>query len=288
MQPTTMTEAYEDILYTVQDRIARIALNRPKKLNAWTPAMEESVRRALTAAAADDAVRVIVVSGEGRGFCAGADMGLLEGLSSQAIDVQRVLAHGTQRATGPASELGPAVVAHYGGRFGYLMAVHKPIIAAINGPCAGIGLVFALFCDLRFASAEARLTTAFAQRGLIAEHGASWILPRLIGPANALDLLLSARFVDGAEAERLGLVNRAFAHEHFMSDVIAYARRLADSVSPRSMAVMKAQVWKSLFQDLGAALEVADHEMAKSFTSEDFKEGVAHFIEKRAPRFAGR
>jgi len=282
-----MTEAYEDILYTVQDRIARIALNRPKKLNAWTPAMERSVRRALTAAAVDDGVRVIVVTGEGRGFCAGADMGLLEGLSSQAIDVQRVVER-TQRAAGPTSELGPAVAAHYGGRFGYLMSVHKPIIAAINGPCAGIGLVFALFCDIRFASGEAKLTTAFAKRGLIAEHGASWILPRLIGPANALDLLLSSRVVDGAEAERLGLVNKAFAHERFMPDVIAYARQLADSVSPRSLAVIKAQVWKSLFQDLGAALEVADDEMAKSFTSEDFKEGVAHFIEKRAAQFRGR
>ncbi|HMI93959.1 MAG TPA: enoyl-CoA hydratase [Polyangiales bacterium] len=283
-----MTDAYEDILYTVQERIARIALNRPKKLNAWTPAMEASVRRAMIAAAADDDVRVIVVSGEGRGFCAGADMGLLEGISSQAIDVQRVVERGAQRAAGPASELGPAVTAHYGGRFGYLMSVHKPIIAAINGPCAGIGLVFALFCDFRFASTEAKLTTAFAKRGLIAEHGASWILPRLIGPANALDLLLSSRLVDGAEAERLGLVNRAFAHERFMSEVIAYARQLADSVSPRSMAVIKAQVWKSLFQDLGAALEVADGEMAKSFTSEDFKEGVAHFIEKRAAQFSGR
>ena len=283
-----MTEAYEDILYAVQDRIARIVLNRPKKLNAWTPAMESSVRRAMTAAAADDAVRVIVVTGEGRGFCAGADMGLLEGLSSQTIDVQRVIDRGSQRAAGPASELGPAVAAHYGGRFGYLMSVHKPIIAAINGPCAGIGLVFTLFCDLRFASEEAKLTTAFAQRGLIAEHGASWILPRLIGPANALDLLLSSRFVRGAEAERLGLVNKAFAHEHFLSDVMAYARQLADSVSPRSMAVMKAQVWKSLFQDLDAALEVADREMAKSFASEDFKEGVAHFVEKRAARFPGR
>ena len=282
-----MTDVYEDILYTVQDRIACITLNRPKKLNAWTPAMESSVQRAMTAAAADDAARVIVVTGAGRGFCAGADMGLLEGISSQAIDVQRVVERGGQRARGPKSQLGPDVSAHYGGRFGYLMSVHKPIVAAINGPCAGIGLVFTLFCDIRLASEQAKLTTAFAQRGLIAEHGASWILPRLIGPANALDLLLSSRFVNGAEAERLGLVNRSFAHDHFMADVIAYARQLADTVSPRSMAVIKAQVWKSLFQDLGAALEAADHEMAQSFTSEDFKEGVAHFIEKRAPRFLG-
>ena len=285
-----MSEPYEDILYSVEDRVARITLDRPKKLNAWTPAMEASTRRAMLAAADDDTVRVIVVTGEGRGFCAGADMGLLEGLSSNAIDVQRVLERGGggQQTARSASELGPVVAAHYGGRFGYMMSVHKPIIAAINGPCAGIGLVLALFCDLRFASADAKLTTAFAKRGLIAEHGASWILPRLIGPANALDLLLSARTIDGAEAQRLGLVNKAFAHERFMAEVTAYARQLADSASPRSMAVMKAQVWKSLFQDLGAALEVADHEMAKSFASEDFKEGVAHFVEKRAARFSGR
>lgn len=284
-----MSESYEDIRYTVEDRVARIALDRPKKLNAWTPAMEARTRRAMLAAAADDGVRVIVVTGEGRGFCAGADMGLLEGLSSNAIDVQRVLERGGgQQVARAASELGPAVAAHYGGRFGYMMSVHKPIIAAINGPCAGIGLVLALFCDLRFASADAKLTTAFAKRGLIAEHGASWLLPRLIGPANALDLLLSARTIDGEEAQRLGLVNKAFAHERFMAEVTAYARQLADSASPRSMAVMKAQVWKSLFQDLDAALEVADHEMAKSFTSEDFKEGVAHFVEKRAARFSGR
>jgi enoyl-CoA hydratase/carnithine racemase len=122
---------------------------------------------------------------------------------------------------------------------------------------------------------------------LIAEHGASWLLPRLIGPANALDLLLSGRFVSGAQAERLGLVNQAFPHEQFMTEVSAYARRLSDTASPRSIAVIKAQVWKSLLQDFDAALETAEHEMAKSFSSDDFKEGVAHFVEKRAPRFSG-
>ena len=177
--------------------------------------------------------------------------------------------------------------AHYGGRFGYLLKAKKPIVAALNGPAAGLGFVIALYADLRFAGSEAVFTTSFGQRGLIAEHGCSWLLPRLVGPANALDLLLSARKIGAAEAERIGLVNKVFAQATFMEEVLAYARVLADKVSPRSMAVMKAQVWKSPFQDFGTALAVADSEMLASFKSEDFREGVAHYVEKRAPRFKG-
>jgi enoyl-CoA hydratase/carnithine racemase len=169
-----------------------------------------------------------------------------------------------------------------------LLSLQKPVIAAINGPCVGIGLAFSLFCDLRFASEQAFFTTAFAARGLIAEHGASWLLPRLVGPAHALDLLLSARRVSAREAATMGLVNNVFAHDTFMTEVRSYAQRLAQGVSPRSLAVIKAQVWQALSQDFDRALAVADREMAKSFACEDFKEGVAHFTEKRAPRFRGR
>jgi enoyl-CoA hydratase/carnithine racemase len=282
-----MADNYEDILYGVNDGIALITLNRPAKLNAWTAAMERSVKRALGDAANDDRVRAIVVTGAGRGFCAGADMGLLEGLASTP-DARAVAGSGKREAIARPADLGPDVSPHYGGRFGYMMSVRKPIIAAINGPCAGIALVFACFCDLRFASEQALLTTAFAQRGLIAEHGISWLLPRLIGPAHALELLLSSRKLSGADAARLNLVNEAFAPERFMSEVMAYAHKLAASVSPRSLAVIKAQVWKALFQDMDEALVTADVEMARSFESEDFKEGVAHFLEKRAPKFSGR
>ena len=145
-----------------------------------------------------------------------------------------------------------------------------------------------MFCDMRFASDTAKFTTAFASRGLIAEHGIAWLLPRLIGSANALDLLMSARKFTGEEAARMGLVNRAYSGNELMGEVAAYARHMAQMVSPRSMTIMKRQVYKSLFQDFNNSTSMADAEMQKSFASDDFKEGVAHFVEKRAARFTGR
>lgn len=279
---------FEDVLYEAQDRVAVIRLNRPEALNAFTAAMGNGLRGAIGAAVADEAVRVIVLTGAGRGFCAGADMKLLQGIQGEAAGAQKRSAGSAAAVPDFSSDLGPDVSAHYGGRFGYMLKAKKPIIAALNGPAAGLGLVIALYADLRFAGSEAKFTTSFAQRGLIAEHGASWLLPRLVGPAHALDLLFSARKFGAAEAERMGLVNKVFAQAIFMDEVMVYARTLADTVSPRSMAVMKAQVWKSPFQDFETALAVADAEMQKSFKSEDFREGVAHYLEKRAPRFKGR
>jgi enoyl-CoA hydratase/carnithine racemase len=166
--------------------------------------------------------------------------------------------------------------------------VPKPIIAALNGATAGLGLVVSLYCDLRIAADTAVFTTAFSRRGLIAEHGVSWMLPRLVGLQHALDLLLSARKITAAEALAMGLVAQVKPAATLQEDVRAYARELADLVSPRSLRVMKRQVWEAQFQSLAEATAVADEEMQKSFTAEDFKEGVAHFVEKRAPRFTGR
>jgi enoyl-CoA hydratase/carnithine racemase len=283
---------YEDVLYQVRDRVAIITLNRPEFLNAFTAAMGRGLQQAVAAAVADDAVRVIVLTGAGRGFCAGADMKLLQQINPEG-GAER--AHGESAAAAAAAgprrdphSPGPDVSGHYGGRFGYLLQAGKPVIAALNGPAAGLGFVIALYADIRFAASEAKFTTSFAQRGLIAEHGSSWLLPRLVGPAHALDLLLSARKFGAAEAERLGLVNKVFAQAGFMDEVMDYARTLADTVSPRSMAVIKAQLWKVPFQDFAAALALADDEMQKSFKSEDFREGVAHYLEKRPPKFKGR
>ncbi|MDZ4382074.1 MAG: enoyl-CoA hydratase [Parvibaculum sp.] len=279
---------YEDLAYEVKDRVALLTLNRPDKLNAWTAAMEKSVKRAMAAAVADETVRVIVVTGAGRGFCAGADMNLLQSIKPGNWEDRDLATASREDKVDFASGLGPDVSPHYGGRFGYLMQVKKPIIAAINGPAAGLGLVFALYADMRFAGSEAKFTTSFASRGLIAEHGVSWLLPHLVGPARSLDLLMSARKVMADEAASMGLVNRVFPQENFMANVMDYARMLAETVSPRSMAVMKAQIWKALFQNFNDALAVGDSEMQKSFASADFKEGVAHFVEKRAANFTGQ
>lgn len=280
--------SYEEVTYDAKDGVAVISLNRPQALNAFTAAMGRGLKHAVADAVADAAVRVIVVTGAGRGFCAGADMNLLQKITpgGSAATVAPEAKHDFRSPLGPA--LGPDTGPHYGGRFGYLLQARKPVIAAINGPAAGLGLVLALYADVRFAGSDAKLTTSFAQRGLIAEHGCSWLLPRLIGPAHAMDLLLSARKLNAAEAERIGLVNRVFPQETFMQDVLAYARTMAQTVSPRSTAVIKAQLWTSLHQEFNDALALADGEMQKSFASADFKEGVAHYVEKRAAAFTGK
>jgi enoyl-CoA hydratase/carnithine racemase len=176
----------------------------------------------------------------------------------------------------------------FDGRYAYFPTIPKPIVAALNGATAGLGLVVALYCDVRIAADSAIFTTAFARRGLIAEHGISWMLPRLVGLPHALDLLLSGRRIDAAEALRMGLVNRVVPAAELTAAVRGYAGELATLVSPRSMAVMKRQLWQAQFQTLAEATAVADAEMVRSFDSEDFKEGVAHFVEKRAAKFSGR
>src|SRR5271157_2339075 len=213
--------AQEDlVLYAQSSGVATLTLNRPQRLNAWTPALSTRYFDLLERANEDPRVRVVVVTGAGRGFTAGADMNVLQGSESAATADARAQT--------------------------FPLTIRKPILAAINGPCAGIGLVLALMCDIRFAAAGAKFTTAFARRGLVAEHGISWILPRLIGPARALDLLLSGRVVLGREAAELGLVNRALPAESLLQQTLAYAHELAGQCSPASMATMKRQVYADL------------------------------------------
>ncbi|TMK99902.1 MAG: enoyl-CoA hydratase [Actinobacteria bacterium] len=254
----------EVVQRTVSDGVAVITLNRPDRLNAWTVEMEQAYFSELDWCTESAEVRAIVLTGAGRGFCAGADMQDLQAL-------------GENGAAARAQERRPQ---------SYPLTVPKPIIAAINGPCAGIGLVQALMCDLRFAAADAKLTTAFARRGLIAEHGISWILPRLVGPARALDLLLSARVVLGEEAAELGLVNRAVAKEVVLEHALDYARELAVQCSPASMASCKRQVYADLTRTLPEATSTADELMLGSFGAPDFTEGVNSFLERREPHFA--
>jgi enoyl-CoA hydratase/carnithine racemase len=272
----------QEILYTVCGRVATITLNRPDKLNAWTRTMDQEVRQAMEEAAANDRVRAILLTGAGRGFCAGADMSLLQDV------VERGVHPLPDPPVSSSMPIGDMARADFQQQYSYFPSIPKPVIAAINGPAVGLGLVIAMFCDLRFASEDARFGTAFARRGLIAEYGLAWLLPKVIGHANALDILLSARIFDAQEALRMGLVNQVLAAPKLLDEVYAYANVLAEEVSPRSIRVIKRQVYEAMFQTLGQALDTATEEMRASLQCEDFKEGVAHFLEKRAPAFQGR
>jgi enoyl-CoA hydratase/carnithine racemase len=172
--------------------------------------------------------------------------------------------------------------------YSYFPSVAKPIIGAINGPAVGLGFVLTLYCDVRIASENAEFSTALSRRGLIAEHGISWMLPRLIGISDALDLLYSSRLIDAREALRMGLVSQVVPPDQLADTVRSYAADLATNVSPRSLQIIKRQVYDALFQPLGEAIDVANTDLLESLMSEDFREGVAHFLEKRALRFTGR
>lgn len=254
------------VLMTVEHGVALLTLNRPDRLNAWVPEMQVAYFDLLEECAARDDVRSIVLTGAGRGFCAGADMQSLQGLSG-----------GNGQPASTAGDVRPVT---------FPLTIPKPIVAAINGPCAGLGLVFALMCDVRFAAVGAKITTAFVRRGLVAEHGISWMLPRLVGPARALDLLLSGRLLLGAEAAELGLVNRATADERVLDEALSYAGMLAAESSPASMAAIKQQVYADCERGLKEALAEANGLMAQSFSGHDFREGVQSFLERRPPRFA--
>jgi enoyl-CoA hydratase/carnithine racemase len=251
----------------VSEGVALLTLSRPDRLNAWTAEMEQTYFGMLEECAASSEVRVIVVTGAGRGFCAGADMQELQAIGNGGPSAEEI-----------ARERYPQSLP---------LSIPKPIIAAINGACAGIGLVQALMCDIRFAAEGAKITTAFARRGLVAEHGISWILPRLVGPSRALDLLLSGRVVLSDEALALGLVNRVLAPESLLEATLDYARELAVNCSPASMATMKRQVYGDLELGLIEATAAADRLMLESFTAPDFVEGVTSFLERRDPLFAG-
>ncbi len=266
--------------YEVRDRVATVFLHRPDRLNAWTGRMHAEYRALLERAATDPVVRVIVVTGSGRGFCAGADARALEG-------------HVERGAYDPG--LGEEVaMPGYGARpefdadFAYHFGIPKPIIAAVNGPAAGVGLVLACYCDLRFAARGAKLTTSHGRLGLPAEYGLSWLLPRLIGVTRAADLLLSSRVVLVEEAEQLGLVNRALPAAELLPYTYAYAGRLAGEIAPSSLAVTKLQLYRDLHGDVATSVDDAAARMAEMMQGADFAEGVAALTEKRRPAFGDR
>jgi len=269
---------YRDILYEVKDPVATVTFNRPDRLNAWTERMGHEFRHALARAESDPAVVAVVLTGAGRGFCAGADMDTLSALSSGGAADQETVAL-------EADPGDPELEAGFRGPFSFLMSLRKPVIAAVNGPCAGLALPLVLSCDLRFASDKASFLTAFARRGLIAEWAIAWLLPRVVGTGHALDLLLSARKIEAAEAARMNLVNRVVPHDELLEVAQGYARELAAHSSPGSMRVIKRQVYEALGSSVSTEHASSVQLMRDSFGTPDFAEGVAHFLERRPPRF---
>jgi enoyl-CoA hydratase/carnithine racemase len=263
--------------YDVRDAIATITLHRPERMNAWTGRMHTEYRALLARAAADTAVRVIVVTGSGRSFCVGADTQALEGH----------VARGTYDP-GVDDDLarpGYGVRPEFDADFAYQFGIPKPIIAAINGPAAGVGLVLACFCDLRFAASGVKLTTSHGRLGLPAEYGLSWLLPRLIGLTRAADILLSSRIVTSDEAAGLGLVNGVVPPDQLMDTTYDYARRLATEIAPSSLAATKLQLYDDFHRDVATSVRDAGDRLSSMMQGADFAEGVAALTERRPPRF---
>jgi enoyl-CoA hydratase/carnithine racemase len=256
------------VLYETTDAgVAVITLNRPHRLNSWGADISAGVYAAFDRAEADPAARVIVLTGAGRGFCAGAYMGTMATLGesiSEDTDVSKLV-----------GERHPH----------FLTELRKPVIAAINGACVGIGLTHALMCDVRFAAAGAKFATAFPRRGLIGEYGITWILPRLAGWGVAADLLMSGRTFLADEAVQLGLVKEVVAPEDLLPRALEYAEDLARNCSPASMAVIKRQLYGDALDDVRDVSARAETLMHESLVRPDLVEGISAFLEKRPPNF---
>ncbi|HEX8804902.1 MAG TPA: enoyl-CoA hydratase-related protein [Acidimicrobiales bacterium] len=266
------------VRYAVADRVATITLDRPDRLNAWTGRMHAEYRWCVAEAERDPGVRALVVTGAGRGFCAGADFRALE-RNAEAGGYDDGLRE-------PPATPGHGVRPEYDHPFAFHYGVGKPVIAAVNGPAAGVGLVLACFCDLRFAAAGAKLTTSAPRLGLPAEFGLSWVLPRLVGIGHAADLLLSSRVVLAEEAARMGLVNDVLPPDELLPWTLAYARRLADEVSPSSLRETKRQLYADLHGDVGAAVARSVALTDRMMGEADYAEGVRARLDGRPPRFA--
>jgi enoyl-CoA hydratase/carnithine racemase len=259
------------VLFETMGRVALIRLNRPQQLNALTYSMLADIRRLVAGAEKDPEVSAIAFVGEGRGFCSGIDA--------------EVLRATTEAGQSGRSSSGASVSADPPGIFSYLPLVSKPVISAVNGVAAGAGFVLAMMSDLRFGSEAASFTTIFSKRGLIAEHGTSWVLPRLLGPSRALDLLWSSRRVDAAEALQIGLLNRVTTLDGLLPAVAEYADQLASQISPSAIAVMKSQVWRHLSEPMLPALADADALTQAQLKHPDAREGALSLIERRPPNF---
>ena len=274
------------LIYEVAEGVALVTLNRPDRMNAWTARMEAEYHWALGTADADADVRVIVVTGAGRGFCPGADMGALDQIIA-AGDYDVALGADAAAGSHDAPMPPPAGNPDWAHIFSRTLGIDKPVIAAVNGAAAGVGFVLMAFCDIRFAAAGAKFTTSFARLGLPAEHGVSWILSRIVGTGRAAELLYSSRVFTAEDAATMGLVNKVLPPEELLPFALDYARTMAAELAPVSLRMMKRQLVADLSRSLDASATEAERVMRVAVTEPAFAEGVAAFQAKRAPMFEG-
>jgi enoyl-CoA hydratase/carnithine racemase len=271
---------------SISASVALVTLNRPDRLNAMGDEMGRQFDRIMVELALNDEVRAIVLTGAGRAFCAGADFERLGNFSKTGGASLKTPERG--KAQGRYQALSGEAPLEVLNRYSAPQAVPQPVVAAVNGPCAGVGLALAVMSDIRFAGPQAYFMAPFAKRGLVAETGIASSLPALIGFGAAADMIFSARKVPAEEALRIGLVQYLRPQETLLADALRYAADLAANVSPRSTRIMKRQLWKARSQAFTDAIALSMDETRASMTSEDFAEGLAHFREKRPPRFTGR
>ena len=263
--------------YDVKDGIATITLDRPQRMNAWTGRMHTEYRHNLARADADPNVRAVVVTGSGRGFCVGGDAEALSGhVKKGGYDPGTSVTLATP-GYGTSAEFDAAFAYHYG--------LEKPVIAALNGPAAGVGLALACFADLRFAASGIKLTTAHGKLNLPAEYGLSWLLPRMIGLTRANELLLSSRAFTSEEALAFGLLNAVYPAERLLDETYLYVRNLVATVSRDSLKQTRWQVYRDLHRDVAASVRDSERLINEMMRDPDYAEGVAAFLEKRKPRF---
>jgi enoyl-CoA hydratase/carnithine racemase len=272
-------QKYQEIIYEVEGAVATITINRPEQLNALTDLTQAEIRHALGQSEKMTTVIGTILTGAGRGFCAGVDMNALGAMSDAGKNLTERFSHLQADPGNPDND------PNYLGSPTYFLGLRKPLIAAVNGPCAGLGFSFATFCDMRFMERSAKIVSSFGPRGLIAEHGTSWMLPRLVGPANALDIFWSSRKIEGEEAYRMGWANRLCDNGDSVQTAAAYLQSLQETSAPSSLMMMKRQVYKHLNRELGDAMIESSKWMDDSLSRPDFKEGVASFVERRAPNF---
>jgi enoyl-CoA hydratase/carnithine racemase len=268
------------VQYQREDALAIITLSRPQRRNAWTGRMHTEYRWCLAQADADAAARVIIVTGdpEGKAFCAGADLGGLEKMSEQGEYDAGI--------AGDIARPGYGVFEAFDATFAYHFGLKKPVIAALNGAAAGVGLVLAAFCDLRFAAAGAKFTAAHGRFNFPAEYGLSWILPRLVGITHANDLLLSSRVFTAEEALAMGFLNKVLPADELLDHVRDYANTMSNGISPGSLRETRRQIYMDQHRDLAEAVNDSERLLKEMARHPDYAEGVSAWMEKRPPRWS--